>query len=225
MDVSRSRRVQSCRVFSVTRSLLVVIAVVLFQPISAIACELNHAEITEDKGIFRFQFTTIIDAPAEYVRQVLTDFTHIYRLSSSIIESEVLPSTQADETKVRTRVLACASVFCREVERVEIVRFLASGDLQADIVPELSEFRSGRAIWKITALENRSKLAYEATLEPDFFIPPVIGISVIIDSMKNEFVTTLDRIERIAFINAKRDGADDLAIAHLNASETTPPCE
>jgi hypothetical protein len=227
MDVSRSRRVQSYRLFSLTRSLLVgiVLVSVLFQPISAIACELNHAEITEDKGIFRFQFTTIIDAPAEYVRQVLTDFTHIYRLSSSIIESEVLPSRQSDETKIRTKVLACASVFCREVERVDIVRILASGKLQADIVPELSEFRSGRAIWTITALENRSKLVYEATLEPDFFVPPVIGISVIINSMRNEFITTLDRIERIAYINAKRDGADDLAIAHLNVSETTPPCE
>lgn len=225
MDVSRSRRVQDVRLTSLARSLIAGIVVVLVQPLSLFAYELDHAEVTENKGIFHLQFTTIIDAPAEYVRQVLTDFTHIYRLNPSIIESEVLPSQQPDETKVRTRVLACAAVFCREVERVEIVRILASGDLHADIVPERSEFRSGKAIWKITAMDNRSKLEYEATLEPDFFVPPVIGISVIGSSMKNEVINTFDRVERIASINAGRDGADNVNIVSLDVNETKPPCE
>jgi hypothetical protein len=105
------------------------------------------------------------------------------------------------------------------------VRILASGNLQADIVPERSEFRSGRAIWKITAMGNRSKLEYEATLEPDFFIPPVIGMSVIGKSMKNEVIYTFDRIERIASINAARGSADDITIASSDVSETRSPCD
>jgi hypothetical protein len=191
----------------------------------ATAYELNKAEVTEDKGIFRLQFTTIIDAPAEYVRQVLTDFSHSYRLNTSIIESEILPSRQADETTIRTKVLACASVFCREVERVDIVRILDSGDLQADIVPELSEFRSGQAIWKITAMDDRSKVVYEATLEPNFFIPPVVGISMISNSLKSEFITTFDRIERIASINAERGWTEDFTVASAAIQATKPPCE
>jgi hypothetical protein len=201
------------------------LAFVLYQPLVGVAYEMDNAEVTEDKGVFQLQFSTTIDAPAEYVRQVLTDFRHIYRLNSSIIESEVLPKKRSGETTIRTRVLACVSVFCREIERVDIMRVLASGDLQADIVPELSEFRSGQAIWKVTALDDKSRLVYEATLEPDFFIPPVIGISVISNSLKNEFMSTFDRIERIANINAKRDWADDFAFASLEASEPGPPCE
>ena len=115
--------------------------------------------------------------------------------------------------------------FCREVERVETVRILASGDLQADIDPERSEFRSGKALWKITAMDNRSKLEYVATLEPDFFIPPVIGVSVIGNSMKKEVINTFGRIERIACINASRDRTDDINVASLNGSETKSPCE
>ena len=225
MDVSRSRRVQGVRLASLARSVLAGMVLILVQPLSLFAYELNHAVVTEDKGIFHLQFTTIIDAPAEYVRQVLTDFTHIYRLNPSVIESEVLPSQQSDETEVRTKVLACAAIFCREVERVEIVRILASGDLQADIVPERSEFRSGKAIWKITALDSRSKLEYEATLEPDFFIPPVIGISVIGKSLKKEVINTFDRVERIASINACRDRTDDITTASLDVSEKKSPCE
>ena len=225
MEVSRLIWVQRVRLNSLARLIIAGLVCVFFQPISAVADELNHAKVTEDDGVFQLQFTTIIDAPADYVRQVLTDYTHIYRLNASIVESEVLPSKHSDETKVRTKVLACAAVFCREVERVEIVRTLESGDLQADIVPERSEFRSGRAIWKITAMEDRSKLEYQATVEPDFFIPPVVGIAIISNSLKNEVINTFERVERIASINLKRDLASDWAIAGINASDTGPPCD
>ena len=109
--MSRSRRVQIVRLTSLAGSFLACVVLVLVQPLSSFAYELNHVEVTEDKGIFQFQLTTIIDAPAKYVRQVLTDYTHIYRLNPSIIESEVLPSQNSDETKVRTKVLACAAFF------------------------------------------------------------------------------------------------------------------
>ena len=89
----------------------------------------------------------------------------------------------------------------------------------------MSEFRSGKAIWKITALDNKSKLEYEATLEPDFFIPPVVGISVIGNSLKNEVINTFDRVERIASINACRDRTDDITTASLDASKTKSPCK
>ena len=225
MDVSRLRWLQRFRLISTAKSIRAGLFLVCFMPLLATAHELSQAEVTEDKGIFRLQFTTIIDAPAEHVRQVLTDFSHSYRLSSSIIESEVLPSKQADTTKIRTRVLTCAAMFCREVERVDDVRMLASGDLQATIVPELSEFRSGQAIWKITAMDDRSKVVYEATLEPDFYIPPVIGIAVISDTLKNEFISTFDRLERIAGINAERDWTEDFTIASAAIQAPRPPCE
>ena len=224
MDVSRLRWLQWFRLLRTAR-LIHTAVVVLFLPFIATAHELSQAEVTEDKGIFRLQFSSIIDAPAEHVRQVLTDFTHSYRLSASIIESEVLPSRQTGSTKIRTKVLACASVFCQEVERVDTVRTLASGDLQATIVPELSEFRSGQAIWKITAMDDKSKVVYEATLEPDFYIPPVIGIAVISNSLKNEFISTFDRLERIASINAERDWTEDFTVASAATQAPRPPCE
>ena len=224
MEVSRLKRVQRVWRNLLASSIIAVLSFGLFPPVTAIAYEMDHAKVTEDKGVFQLQFSTVIEAPADYVRKVLTDFTHIYRLNPSIVESEVLSSKQSGETKVRTKVLACASFFCREVERVEIVRMLASGNLQADIVPEHSEFRSGQAIWKITAMGDKSKLEYEASLEPDFFIPPVIGIAVIGNSLKTEVINTFDRVERIASINVHRDRAGGMAIASVDSGES-PPCE
>lgn len=200
------------------------VAAVFFQPSFSEAYELNRAEITEDNGIIRIIVSATLDAPAEYIRQVLTDYRNIYRLSSSIVETDVIETCRRDETRVRTKIQVCASVFCREVERVEAVRALDSGDLQARIVPEQSEFRSGLAIWKITALDYGSELEYHATLEPDFFIPPVVGVPAIRSSLKAEFSTTVARIEKIASINAERDRSEEHAFEDADVKKTDMPC-
>jgi hypothetical protein len=117
-------------------------------------------------------------------------------------------------------------VFCKEVERVEAVRLLQSGDLEAEIIPALSEFKSGKATWKIIPLEGNSRMVYEASLEPDFFIPPVVGPAIVKDNLKNEFLTTLERIERIASYQANRDRDDKRRLAQDTPQKTgKPPCE
>jgi hypothetical protein len=208
-----------------TRSLLAGIVWLLIQPVCIHAYELTQTEVTEYNGIFTIKVAAVIDAPPEYIRAVLTDYLHIYRLSPSIIESEVLPSSIMEETHVRTRLLCCTSVFCREVERVEAVRLLESGDLEAEIIPGLSEFKSGKATWKITQAGNDSYMVYEAFLEPDFFVPPVVGTSIVISNLKDEILTTLERIERIARFNADRDREEARLLVQDDTTNTgKSPC-
>ncbi len=82
---------------------------------------MHEIEVTEQGGVFQIKASVVVDAPADYVRRVLSDFVHIYRLNSSIIESEVLASEDESVTYVRTRILGCAGYFCEELERVEKV--------------------------------------------------------------------------------------------------------
>ena len=211
---------------SICNAIVIAVAVflVFIQPSVSVAYELNRAEVTENNGVFRITVSATLDAPAAYIRQVLTDYRNIYRLSSSIVETEVIETCHRDETQVRTKVLVCATVFCREVERVEAVRALDTGDLQARIVPEQSEFRSGLAIWKITSMDYGSELEYNATVEPDFFIPPVVGVPVIQSSLKAEFISTVARIEKIASINAERDWSEGRTFADAGVTKTDLPC-
>lgn len=89
---------------------LVCIAATLFQPLSVLAYDLNASVVTEDKGIFHIKISAIIEAPAEQIRQALSDYTHIYRLSPSIIESEVLPSSKKGEKKLKQNY--CFAILC-----------------------------------------------------------------------------------------------------------------
>ena len=223
--MSRSRWLQVPRLFVSSRSTLVALSLILCQPIQAQTLDFTEAEVTEEDGVFRIKVSAIIEAPPDYVRYILADSAHIYRLSPSIIESEVLPSSTADEKQVRTKLLCCTSLFCREVERVDIVRMLKSGDFEAEIIPNLSEFKSGKARWEITPVDDASHVVYEAYLEPDFFIPPVLGTHLVKQHLLEEFTTTFIRIERIASFNAQRDKSAEYMLVDAATKTLKPPCK
>lgn len=179
------------------------------------AGDLTVLQVTEKRGVYNMKMVMMVDAPAEYVRAVLTDYTRIYRLNPSIIASEMLPSPEAGVTRVKTVMTGCVAFFCRDVGRVEDVRELASGDLQAVIVPELSNLRSGAAEWNIRPAGERTKVTYQAHMEPDFFIPPLIGSYFVKQNIRKELITSFARIECVAKIKAHLDRFPRLQLASL----------
>jgi hypothetical protein len=46
-----------------------------------IAGDLAELQVTESGGIYRIRMVMVVHAPARYVRGVLTDYAHIYRLN------------------------------------------------------------------------------------------------------------------------------------------------
>ena len=176
---------------------------------SVLANDITEFEVTEDEGVFYIKASVVLHAPAEYVHGVLTDYVHIYRLNPSIIESEVLASADNNIARIRTKVIGCVAFYCEEIERVEDVRILASGDIQAKIVPESSQFKSGVTLWQIRSMGKDSRLTYYAEMEPDFFIPPIIGNAIVKAKLRDEIMTSFRRLEKIASIQAERDWTPD----------------
>ena len=169
------------------------------------AGELVELEVVESQGIYRIKAVTILDAPAKQVHSALNDLAHIYRLNPLITESEILPSPSNESVRVRTHIVGCVAFFCNEIERVEDVRELPSGKLQSVMVPELSSFRSGSAEWRTESLGDRSRVIYQAQMEPEFFIPPLIGSYFVKKKLRESVTTSFARLELIANIFANQN--------------------
>jgi hypothetical protein len=168
----------------------------------ACAVDIADLQVSEAQGVYRINLVMQMQVPAHYVHGVLTDYRHIYRLDPAIVDSGILPSPGAGVVRVRTRISDCIAFFCMMIDRVEDVRELESGELQATIVPALSNFRYGHAEWKIVAHEGRTRVIYQAQLEPDFFIPPLIGSYFVKQKLRNSVLTSMARVECIARIQA-----------------------
>ncbi|MFV9615814.1 MAG: SRPBCC family protein [Gammaproteobacteria bacterium] len=190
-----------------------------------LANEVTEFEVTEEKGVFHIRASVVVHVPAKYVRAVLTDYVHIYRLNPSVVESEVLTSQDDNVTRVRTKVIGCVVSYCTEIERVDDVRVLASGDIQAKIVPQSSQFKSGVALWQIRPMGENTLLTYVAEMEPDFFIPPLIGTSIVKDKLQDEVMISFTALERIASIQLERDWDPDWIVTNWMESSKTKVSE
>ena len=208
----------------VLRSLLLAFALLLCSRFSVASSFLHDIDVYEENGIYHISVTSEIDANADYVKHVLTDYIHIYRLSDSIIASKILTTTAKNKVQVETTVLCCTSLFCREVTRVEEVSILASGSLHTRIIPDKSDFRSGEALWEITPMNETTHLTYQATLEPDFFIPPLLGPRLVIKNLREQFSMTFDRIQHIAQVNEKREWNENYEFAKKRQCNDGSPC-
>ena len=194
------------------------IVLLLFSGIPRLSAgDLTELQVTESDGIYHIKMVMVVHVPAKYVRSVLTDYAHIYRLNPSITESEILPSPEQGVVRVRTLMHGCVAFFCKDVGRVEDVRELVSGDLRAEIVPELSNLRSGHAEWAIQPLGEHTQVTYQADMEPDFFIPPLIGSYFVKRNMRKEIMVSFMRIECVAQIQARLDRLPRLQLASLGS--------
>jgi hypothetical protein len=164
----------------------------------ALAADLVDLHIDETEGVYSIDVTMQMQVPAQYVHRVLTDYAHIYRLDPAITDSEILSSADDGVVRVRTRIDDCIAFFCKKIEMVEDVRDLDHGDLKATIVSNLSSFKSGHTDWKILGIGERTQVIYQAQMEPDFLIPPLIGVYFVKQKMQQRLLASMERIECIA---------------------------
>jgi hypothetical protein len=181
------------------------VAVFFFTKPSA-AGQLVSISINEIQGEYVTRIVAIVEAPADYVFGTITDYKHIYRINPSIVESELLPVSEDHITRVRNRVEHCIAVFCFEVEMVEDVVVIGDGHLLSTIVPGISDFESGSAMWHIRPFgDGRTRIQYRSNFKPDFFVPPFIGSLIIKSKLREDIVSSFSRIECNAIIMARND--------------------
>ena len=184
--------------WKVSRACVFIVLYLAALPVDAF--DITNLQVSENGGVYYIKLATVIDAPAEDVYRVLTDYVHIYRLHPSITQSDILPSPGAGIARVRTRMLDCILIFCMEFDRVEDISKVSPYGLHTVIVPSLSDFLSGEAVWRIEDMGDSSQLVYEAHMEPKFPIIPVIGPYFVKLKLRDELVSSLTRIECIAKI-------------------------
>lgn len=190
----------------------------------SMAGQLEVFSVSEKDGVYEARIVALLDAPARFVYNVITDYKHIYRINPSIIESEILPSDNGESIRVRNRFEHCIAFFCVEVEMVEDVVETGEGRLVATTIPELSSFTSGTAVWHVHPFENgRTRIHYRVNIEPDFFIPPVIGNLIMKSKLSKEITTSFARIECHARIMAMNE-INDRQVLFAMRSQDNKDC-
>jgi hypothetical protein len=164
---------------------------------AAYALEVLRADAAYDKGVFRIHFEALLAAPVTGVAAVLGDYARFDKLDSRIRRVELLGSQPDGVVLMRTRIHACAGIFCRTVERVERVT-RTPDSLVAEVIPEHSDIRRGVARTSWRQEPAGTVVRYEAEFEPDFWVPGFIAQRSGVKELRESTLRMFKSVEREA---------------------------
>ena len=164
---------------------------------NGLAGDVLDSHISTQEGHYLLRIDMLIDADTEKVRQLLTDYAHLDRLSHSITQSELLESNPPNY-RIRVTTDGCMLLFCRELVQVQNVAELNDGYILVTVVPEMSDFTYSQNMWRIRSQKNRTRVTYSSDLVPGFWVPPLIGTAIFKRKLLDETRQLIENLETLA---------------------------
>jgi len=170
-----------------------------FLPLTpSFAAEMTFINMWQDGDRYHLSSESLIDAPPALVLSTLLDYENFYRISGGIKETRYVEPDTDGMPRAYTRVESCVLFFCRSIEKVERVIVVSPEEIVLDVDPKHSDFRYNHSRWQIKADGRGTRLGYDMVMEPDFWIPPLIGPWAIEKKLVSSAMTIARRLENMA---------------------------
>lgn len=172
--------------------LAAVVALVRFD--NANAMEVERADTRYKDREYRIELDLVLHEPAARIEAVLRDYLSYPSLGAGILESKILSRPDDATVMLYTKLRACSGLFCRTVQRVERVQE-SPFDLLAVVVPEQSDVVSGQSHTVLQTVEGGTRVHYRLTIVPKFWVPPLIGRTAMLRTLREVSLDLFRQIE------------------------------
>lgn len=171
------------------------------------AVEVERVEVTKNDDMYRVQTEIIVAAPADFIYDILLDFNDFHRLSGGMVTTRYLPPDDRDILMGYTLVNSCVWVFCKRFEKVERMWPVSRREIVTIADPERSDFVFYTTRWRLEETTTGTRLRFDAAMEPDFWVPPMLGLWAV----KRKLAYTVAEIgERVEYLHATGTPLADL---------------
>lgn len=161
----------------------------------------NSNKVTHENGRYHIAMNVDMAADLSDVKNVLSDLKGFHRLNNSVKKSTLLPVTglAVGTQRMKAEISMCALFFCKHLTQIQDMHWASPFELRAKVIAAGSDFKFGEARWTLVKQSpGVTRMFFSATLEPKFWIPPLIGPLVIERKMLSEAVETSQAIESLA---------------------------
>jgi len=164
------------------------------------AATIDGLDVMKQRGRYSLEANAKLDATPESIYAVLTDFDdNAYsRISRAYKESRYLDPADDGTPIVYTRMEGCMLWHCMTLERTERLETQAPRWIKSTVLPESSNFKHATSEWMLEPDGDGTMMSYKVELEPDFFVPPVIGPWYLKRTLSQGGLRAVTRIERLA---------------------------
>ena len=170
-------------------------AALLAAPLLSRAGGVLDSSVSDEAGVYSLSIEALIDAPAEMVYRLITDYDHLHDINPAIRESRIQRTYSPVKHRIRTVTRVCVLFYCRDVTQRQDMVQSPGYTIDAYILPQGSDFHRGRGQWRLTAEGDATVMHFHAELVPAFFLPPLIGPWLIRREMVNQITEIVMIIE------------------------------
>lgn len=163
------------------------------------AGQVHDASVDYKDGVYSLKLDVEIEGDFEAVRAIVTDYDNLEQLNDTFIESTMISTP--DNSLKRRRIIAssCFLIFCFKIKIVEDVEEIGREIIVTTMIPEQSDFKSGKATWQVSPIgADRSRIQFYGEEEPSFWIPPIIGPLLVKRKIMKEALETIHQIELLS---------------------------
>jgi Polyketide cyclase / dehydrase and lipid transport len=175
------------------------------------AATIRSLDVTRHHGRYALVADTFLNAPAEAIYDVLVDYDQFNRISSVYKEFGYLEPDEDGTPIVYTRMEGCLAFFCKSMRRVERLETREPYYIRTVTLPEQSDFEYSVSEWVLEPEHDGTKVTYRLEMEPDFWVPPVVGPWYLKRTLMHGGTNAVNRIERLARSLEEGDGTGDSA--------------
>lgn len=162
------------------------------------AVKVHAVSASQQGAAYLVEVDALVNVPESRARRLLTDYNHLGRINPDIKRSEILLTRGPGDYRVRTVSEVCVWFYCKRLHQVQDVIEAQDGSITATVLPEQSDFRYGVARLNLWQEPGGTRVLIRGELEPDFWIPPVIGPWVVKRKLISEALDTVRNLERVA---------------------------
>ncbi|HEX5339639.1 MAG TPA: hypothetical protein VFX47_02010 [Gammaproteobacteria bacterium] len=133
--------------------------------------------------------------PAE-AYAALVDFAHFPDMNPDIRKAVTIKKLSPHSQIVYMETRACIGFFCRTLKQMQQFTELSSRDLVAVTLAQGSNVKQASSSWHLQADGKGTRLYWQTSLEPDFWVPPLIGSSLLRTTLLQQGERFMAGIER-----------------------------
>ncbi len=171
----------------------------LLYALLCLACTANADPVTvevsrEAGNTYKFKMQFVANAPVSRVFALITNYDQLAELNPLIKSSRLLPSPAVGVDRVELITEGCILFFCKQIRRVEDVKVDRQLTITSEFVPSLSDFKSGDTQWTFTSHGQTTTVNYQASMVPDFWLPPFVGPYALKKQLHSQLNYTANKI-------------------------------
>ncbi len=162
------------------------------------AAEIQSLEVAKKGARVQIDSQMLIAAPRAQVFAALADYERFSELSDRYLESRFIPEDFDGTPRIYTLVEGCVMFFCRTIKRFARLELTPDTLIVALVDAQLSDLEFGHERWELSDVPTGTQVIYRHELEPDFWVPPFIGVWAIKRILSADALRAATRIERMA---------------------------